>query len=295
MNNELLIKMQHFFEVDLKIKKELYNNVPQDTYIDSNSTMKYADNLNDSLNYIFSEFKYITADFFGTKSPVFIKIDELERIIKNNFYSCGNDINKLQNFYRYFVSNMTPEFIDNIKNNCVGYTGGNVDPIMQATSINEILHFLHSYIINNEELLQAIPINKQKNNMYKYPITYRGYNSELFGQLFDQFPISIDCGWTDMVALSDKKLIMMVRDRGHALSIEISINNDIARLEYFIPKLCNIDMINALPGVNKVNENSIAATGVIETSVNNLPQTLYSFIEKVPTDADIVFEGKRTI
>lgn len=48
-------------------------------------------------------------------------------------------------------------------------------------------------------------------------------------------------------------------------------------------------------GVNKVNENSIAATGVIETSVNNLPQTLYSFIEKVPTDADIVFEGKRTI
>ena len=66
-----------------------------------------------------------------------------------------------------------------------------------------------------------------------------------------------------------------------------------ARLEYFIPKLCNIDMINALPGVNKVNANSIGATGVIEVETANLSKTLFSFIEKVPTDDDMIFESKR--
>lgn len=85
---------------------------------------------------------------------------------------------------------------------------------------------------------------------------------------------------------------MMVRDVGHALTIEVTINNNIARMEYFIPKLCNINMINALPGVNKVNENSIGATGVIETDISNLSGTLFYFISKVPTDLDMVFESR---
>ena len=49
----------------------------------------------------------------------------------------------------------------------------------------------------------------------------------------------------------------MIRDRGHALTIEITINNDKARIDYFIPKIININMINALSGANKVRENSV--------------------------------------
>lgn len=49
-----------------------------------------------------------------------------------------------------------------------------------------------------------------------------------------------------MVAISERKLLMMVRDRGHALSIEITLNGQNARLEYFIPKVCNVDMVNNL-------------------------------------------------
>lgn len=33
----------------------------------------------------------------------------------------------------------------------------------------------------------------------------------------------------------------MVRDRGHALSIEVTLNKDNARIEYFIPKICNVE------------------------------------------------------
>ena len=116
----------------------------------------------------------------------------------------------------------------------------------------------------------------------------------MFEQIFKMFPNDLDCGWTDMVAINDRKLIIMVRDRGHALTIEVTLNNNIARIEYFIPKLCNIEMINNLPGVNKVNKNSIGATGVIETPINTLPGVLFDFISKVPTDYDMVINFEET-
>ena len=79
----------------------------------------------------------------------------------------------------------------------------------------------------------------------------------------------------------------MIRDRGHALTIEITINNDKARIDYFIPKIININMINALSGANKVRENSVWATGVIEVNKDILNGTLFNFIFKVPTDRDL--------
>ena len=106
------------------------------------------------------------------------------------------------------------------------------------------------------------------------------------------FPNDLDVGWTDMVAVNERKLLMMVRDRGHALTIEITLNLQTARIEYFIPKLCNVDMINNLPGINKVNQDSIGATGIIETPINDLPNALFSFISKVPTDNDMVINNR---
>ena len=51
---------------------------------------------------------------------------------------------------------------------------------------------------------------------------------------------------------------------------------------------------NNLPGVNKVNKNSIGATGVIETPINTLPGVLFDFISKVPTDYDMVINFEET-
>jgi hypothetical protein len=51
-----------------------------------------------------------------------------------------------------------------------------------------------------------------------------------------------------------------------------------------------MDMVNALPGINKINENSIGATGVVEVETNKLPNMLFDFISKVPTDSDMVFK-----
>ena len=289
--NEKIIKLQHFFETDLRIKKGMYNLAPTNIkYLDDNSIQKYTDELDELITYMFTEFKCIALDIFEKESNVLDRICYLENVTKNNFYSCGFDIEKLKIFYKNFISNMKIDFINSVKDECVGYSFCGTDSIELATSTNEVLHFIHSYIVNNENILQAIPLIKEKNNEYNYPITLRGVNVPKFNQLFEEFPSNLDVGWTDMVAINDKKLLMMVRDRGHALSIEISLNGDIARIEYFIPKICNIEMINRLPGVNKVNTDSVGATGIIEVAVNDLSTALFNFISKVPTDSDMTVE-----
>lgn len=292
MNDGKLIRLKHFFEVDTRIKKEMNNMAPSMIkYYDEASINKYTDDLNDSLVYIFNELRCIVLDLIGGDPYVLEKITYLESNIKKEFYSCGFDINKLKLFYQKYVSNMEKDFVDSVKNECVGYKiGGRLTSVEKATSINEMLHFLHSYIVNNDYILMSIPLLDEKNNEYDYPIRLRGMDSDIFRNLFDSFPADLDVGDTDMVAISDKKILIMVRDRGHALSIEISLNNGIARIEYFVPKLCNVDMINKLPGVNKVNNDSIGATGVIEVPIEYLSDTLFDFISKVPTDSDMVFE-----
>ncbi len=299
MDNEKIIKLQHFFSVDTKIKKEIYDIAPQSLngYIDETSISEYTDKLNDSLIYILSELKCVALDVFGKESSIFNKVCYLEQDIKTNFYSCGFDIEKLKSFYQKYISNMEPSFIDDVKRSYIGYYfgGGGVSPLKKASTINEILHLMHSRIINNEGLLKSIPLLNEKDNQHNNTISLRGIRNPMFEQLFMMFPTDLDCGITDMVIINEKTLIMMVRDRGHALSIEVTLNKDNARIEYFIPKICNVEMVNKIPGVNKVNADSIGTTGTIEVEVKDLPTALFNFISMVPTDMDIVHNYGRGI
>lgn len=299
MDNEKTIKLQHFFSVDTKIKKEIYDIAPQSLkgYIDETSISEYTDKLNDSLIYILSELKCVALDVFGKESSIFNKVCYLEQDIKTNFYSCGFDIEKLKSFYQKYISNMEPSFIDDVKRSYIGYYfgGGGVSPLKKASTINEILHLMHSRIINNEGLLQSIPLLNEKDNQHNNTISLRGIRNTMFEQLFMMFPTDLDCGITDMVIINEKTLIMMVRDRGHALSIEVTLNKDNARIEYFIPKICNVEMVNKTPGVNKVNDDSIGTTGTIEVEIKDLPTTLFNLISMVPTDMDIVHNYGRGI
>ena len=299
MDNEKIIKLQHFFSVDTKIKKEIYDIAPQSLngYIDETSISEYTDKLNDSLIYILSELKCVALDVFGKESSIFNKVCYLEQDIKTNFYSCGFDIEKLKSFYQKYISNMEPSFIDDVKRSYIGYYfgGGGVIPLKKASTINEILHLMHSRIINNEGLLKSIPLLNEKDNQHNNTISLRGIRNPMFEQLFMMFPTDLDCGITDMVIINEKTLIMMVRDRGHALSIEVTLNKDNARIEYFIPKICNVEMVNKIPGVNKVNDDSIGTTGTIEVEVKDLPTALFNFISMVPTDMDIVHNYGRGI
>ena len=123
MNDNSMMRLQHFFTVNTKIKKEMYENVPPNSYgfLDSDSLVKYIDKLDDSLNYIFCEFKCIAKDFFGFDSLHYEKVELLERKVKSAFYNCGIDVEKLREMYKTCISNMETEFVDLVKKECVGY------------------------------------------------------------------------------------------------------------------------------------------------------------------------------
>ncbi len=292
MNNDKMVKLQHFFQVDMEIKKRMYKLAPNVLESqDDESFKEYVYNFYEALNYVFTELKCVAVDFLNQEPMVLSHITSLEQHIKNEFQKARFDYKKMLVFYLNYISNLSLDFQNSVKRECVGYSNGELSSIKKAKTVNEVLHFLHSYIINNENILQALPILGEKQNEFGYPIKLRGQKEKLFSHffthLFAQFPKNIDVGTTDMVTINDKKLIMMVRDRGHALTIEISLYNDRANIQYFIPKICNLDMVNALPGINKINENSVGATGTMDIEKKDLSKVLFDFISKVPMDSDM--------
>ena len=62
------------------------------------------------------------------------------------------------------------------------------------------------------------------------------------------------------------------------------------RCYYFIPKICNIDKVNNLLGVNKITNEDKFAKGMFIADINNIGYILNDFMNKVPTDTDIVYE-----
>lgn len=291
INEELLVKLRHFFSVDEKIKKEMIAMCPPDytAAISDDEIIKYIDNALDSIDYIFSELRCVTKDIYGVTSTSYEALKKLENETKTGFLTCGTDLSKLKKVYEVCVSNMDIEFLNSVKDNYVGYKmmGRITPPEYLVKTVNEFLHMAHSYVLNSDNLLKKVSVVSEKENIFGYNISLRGYESEVFNNFFESFPDDIDVGYTDMVCINPKKLIMMVRDRGHALTIEITITNDIARVDYFIPKLCNVEMINNLPGINKISKDSIGATGAFEVPVENLNEIIYNFIQKVPTDDDM--------
>lgn len=285
MENEKLLKLQHFFTVDSRIKKVMYESAPPRDYIDEHSIEEYTNELDENLSYIFTELKCICSDYFGIESGVYNKVIELENKIKTRVAECGFDIERLNRFYQTDIGKLNNDFVELVK--AEYYNTGSIDKSLNmASSINEILHLIHSYIVNSEYIYKSIPTLQVKQNDVNCDISLRGYESSYFNELFDLIPSNLDSDEIDLVVLNENNAIMMVRARGHALTIEINISRYNAYVKYFIPKICNIDMVNNLKGVNKVNDNNIGTTGAFMVDINDLPNELVSFISKVPTDED---------
>ena len=156
-------KLKHFFEADALLKKEMYDIAPPGIfqYFDEE---KYCENVDASLKYMFTELKRIVKDFFGVNSVFYLKTQQLEVDVRHEFYKCGYDKKKLRDFYNNFVSYLHPEFVDLVKKSCVGYIVDfrKMDPMDKFSTVNELLHYLHSYVMNSDGVLQSIPLIAEK-------------------------------------------------------------------------------------------------------------------------------------
>lgn len=283
--------LKKFFTSDMKIKEELLRLAP--TEIDDASEenrMKYCDKLYSALRDLEIEFVDMAQSIFGDGSTLTEMIRTYFSRAREAFLLGHYDSGVIQRLYKEQLTDMSTKLIEEVKGQFVGYTmdrGDLTQMVKKSGSVNELLHVMHSYVLNNEGLLQALPILKTKTNSGEYHITLYGEETEISRRLFDQIPEDLDVGWTEIVSMPNK-ILMMVRDRGHALTLDMDTSNehDIG-VKYFVPKICNDEMVQALPGVNKSGISENGATGFFVTSKEDMANRVVDFIGRVPTDADM--------
>lgn len=285
MNN--LQKIEKFFEYDMKIKKLLSDLVPNKMYqYDQNEVNKYYNKLYETIDEITYYLEFICNMYsFNTEY-----IKEFSDKIKQELLNTSINMKSLSEFFEKYFSDMDKSFIDLLNRECFGYKLEKNISFNDANTFNELIHLLHKKIVNDEKILNKIPLIEERTNKNSEEIYLRGNMNEDALRIFISLG-NIDIGETNIISLKDK-IILMVRDVGHALLIEINKTEDNKYLvEYFIPKICNVDMVNELKGVRKVNENSKYTNGIFET--NNLSIDVADFISKVPTDLDMVINQKQ--
>lgn len=292
-NSPELHALKNFFKTDLRIKRELMQAAPQssDDY-DEASRMDYAEKAYRTFRDFRSDFASIDRDF-GFSSDVSEATQDFFQRGAEDFALGNYNSGITGQIYRQKFTDLRPEFVEEVKDKCVGYTfGGNLSSLVDdSQTINELLHAYHSYIMNNESILQKVPVVDQKGNDYGYSITLRGDESPLSRQVFDALLTDLDVGDTDIIG-ADEHVMMMVRDRGHALTISAEPDQSKADqiwVEYNIPKLCNVEMIKSLPGLSGYTDNG--ARGGFFADRNELGTKVADFIGQVPTDDDMSKPG----
>ena len=290
LENDNLEALKQFIKIDLEIKNELLELAPNPTDdFDEYTRIAYVDRVYESLK----DFEYQ----FQSSLKGFKMGKEVEESMKNFFSKLKENLaigsfskGACQTIFQRFFSNMSKKLIENVKENFVGYTGYGEEELISlingAGTINELLHICHSYIMNNERILSSITKLGEKKNDFGYPIKLYGEKSEISEDLFKKFPLDLDVGWTDIVSIQNQ-IIMMVRDRGHALTLDIDTSQEKPFVKYFIPKICNEEMVKLLPGVDKNNLSGNGASGSFECEKQDFLEKLFGFIEKVPMDSDM--------
>lgn len=283
-------KFESFFNYNLEIKKILHKLVPTDEKgYDKEYIIKYNEQLYNALEMI--EYYLVrTLTNFGLDSYIEF-VSQKFKGYKKKINGCY-DFAKLSATYNFYFADMNQDYINEINNEIKGHTlWSTFDLFKNSQTINEMLHFIHHYITNNERLYSQLPKIAEKVNIGGQPITLCGRENKYAKELFEHFPLQMSCGITDIVSVADNKVIMMVRDKGHALSIEVDVFDDMCLVNYYIPKICNFNMVNELKGVNPVNSKSKFTTGQFHTTKETLAQDIYSFIDKVPDDSHMYIEG----
>ena len=288
---EMLNALKTFFEKNMKIKETLTKISPSEhDELDEETRMKYIDGLYDELKYLETQF-LLSIKKFGFRQDASDAIKDYFNKTKESILISKYQPGVCRQEFTSKFSDMDPKLIEEVKDKFVGYTlndGSNlIDLIEKSKTVNELLHVIHSYIANNQEILQAMPILGTKTIENNESVTLYGEENEVARKIFDSFPNEIDVGFTDIVSL-ESNVLMMIRDRGHALSIDIDTSKkDGIDVRYFVPKLCNREMVEKLPGINKSGITESGATGFFVASKKKKKKKLFDFIQKVPTDSNM--------
>lgn len=286
-----LKNIEKFFKYNLEIKKLLHATIPNEEYAyNTESIIEYVDKLESALNDI-EYYINVILDNFNFYEDDKKYFNNFIKVVKKELFNYGYDFKKIKDFHKVVFSNMSELLVNEVGSNCVGYSMYGGISLDKGKSINEILHIVHQTIINNEANYKGLPIVSKKQNEEGYDITLYGKSGDVSNNIFNALPKNLSSGDIDIMSLSNDKIIIMARDLGHALVVEIEKENEMYYVNYFIPKICNIDMVNNLKGVKKVTDESKYTVGNFATNLDGLSTEILNLLSSVPMDKDMFIEG----
>ncbi len=288
--NENYEKLDKFFKIDLKIKDLILKTKPNEKIYDTSGAIKYVDNLIKELDTI--------KDYFFWIIDTYSMCPYLKDVINNSFneyneklLNSNYDYDKLTRIYQECILKMTSGLDKELQKNLFGYNINRkeVESFEKCKTINDYLHAFHFYIVNNEKIFHSMPIIDRKINKDDEPIILFGKENDLSRDLFNKYPVELGTGEVDILSFDDH-LLMMIRDVGHALSVDSTIENDNIRVSYFVPKSCNIEKVNKLKGVTKLDpltsDMFSPTNGEFVCKKEDFTSEMIDFISNVPTDID---------
>lgn len=288
--NENYEKLDKFFKIDLKIKDLILKTKPNEKIYDTSGAIKYVDNLIKELDTIKDYFFWIIDTYNMTpylKDVINNSFNEYNEKLLNSNY----DYDKLTRIYQECILKMTVGLEKELQKNLFGYNINRkeVKSFEKCKTINDYLHAFHFYIVNNEKIFHSMPIIDRKINKDDEPIILFGKENDVSRDLFNKYPVELGTGEVDILSFDDH-LLMMIRDVGHALSVDSTIENDNIRVSYFVPKSCNIEKVNKLKGVTKLDpltsDMFSPTNGEFVCKKEDFTSEMIDFISNVPTDID---------
>jgi hypothetical protein len=290
---ENIKKMERFFNYNLKVKELMNMLMPTELdFYNDETKFKYTDKVLECIERIDIYLNKMMLEYHLPQNIIKLfnlKIKELQKKVNSKeFYAVikqGKD--SVLKFIRTYISDMRVEFIDSIKKGFAGYYIYYGFDVLQPTTINEFLHYVHSYVINNENFYSEIPtINSLKEEDFSGQINLRGINNEIGNELYETMIKSeIDSDQIDIINL-ENKILIMARDLGHAAVLEIDTTDcNKIFIKYFIPKNTNQEKASKLKGIYENNEKFI--TGSFQTTKETFAYEVCSFMKGIPTDYDM--------
>ena len=289
-----ILEFELVFLYDIYIKRKLYDNILSSNIIDNDFLIKYQNkliNLIDDIEYKIEKMFLVN---FPNNQDIISDIEILFTNMKKRLSNITITNDNLRKFYMDNFSNLENEIINLSHKTFKGYTFFNEKDtqniIRKCHTVNELLHVAHTLTINNYNLIKKFPsINKSLNNQSL--IKLHGNITPLSNEIFKILDTNLDTGDIDIFSLSKtNKVIMMIRDKGHATSLEIDDDNDKLFINYYIPKIINANMVNSLPGVKKINNDSPYTVGSFYLKKDDLPK-LNKFIDMIPDDLCASLKG----
>ena len=294
-SKEALESIKNFFKADFQVKQQMALLMPEETeLVDEESRIKYVDRLYKGVLAIEERLKRAMLELKATTNINFDVENLIEQNKQKQFQKIaytGYDYDSIKKLYREVVADLDLSNLEKgIKKELYAGTNHDLGKVIDgANTLNELLHVLHSYVMNNEEILMCVPVIREKQNDRRQPIKLRGEENKLAQEIFQNFPTDLDSLWTEILSMNGK-VILMIRDLGHALSIDIEPSSkSTLKIEYYIPKACNQEKVGKLPGINRksITGDFEGAYGAFEVENKNLINELCGFIHSVPTDEDI--------